>query len=96
LISSFTHWLFKSKFNFHAFVQFPKFFLLFTSSFAEIGKDTQYKFNFFFLALGFELGFALAKEALYRLNHISSPFCSGCFGDRGSLFALAGLEPQFS
>jgi hypothetical protein len=25
--------------------------------------------------------FSLAKQALYHLSHISSPFCPGCFGD---------------
>jgi hypothetical protein len=37
-------------------------------------------FSFFFLlvGLGFELG---SKQALYRLSHTSSPFCSGYFGD---------------
>jgi hypothetical protein len=28
--------------------------------------------------------FALAKQALYHLNHTSSPFCCGYFGDRVS------------
>jgi hypothetical protein len=25
-------------------------------------------------------GFGLTQQALYQLNHISSPFCSGYFG----------------
>jgi hypothetical protein len=28
-------------------------------------------------------GFTLAKQSLYCLNHTSSPFCSGYFGDGG-------------
>jgi hypothetical protein len=35
------------------------------------------------MGLGFELGFALAKQALHHLSHISSPFCSGYFEDGG-------------
>jgi hypothetical protein len=52
----------------------------------------------FLMGLGFELGFALAKQMLYHLNHYSSSFCSGYFGDGGSheLFAWAGLGPQSS
>jgi hypothetical protein len=30
---------------------------------------------------GFELGFTLAKQALYHLRYTSSAFCSGDFGD---------------
>jgi hypothetical protein len=33
------------------------------------------------MGLGFELSFALAKQALYFLSHASSPFFSGYFGD---------------
>jgi hypothetical protein len=39
-----------------------------------------------FVVLGFELGLVLARQLLYCLGHISSPFCSGCFGDRVVLF----------
>jgi hypothetical protein len=41
--------------------------------------------------LGFELR-TLHGQVLYHLNHASSPFCSGYFGDRVSLFAQAGLD----
>jgi hypothetical protein len=34
-------------------------------------------------------GFALSRQALYHLNHDSSPFCSGYFGNRVSLFTQA-------
>jgi hypothetical protein len=38
--------------------------------------------SFFLLVeLGFEVGFALAKQALYHLSHTSSPFYSGSFRD---------------
>jgi hypothetical protein len=34
----------------------------------------------------------LARHMLYCLNHMSSSFCTGYFGGRGSLFVLAGLD----
>jgi hypothetical protein len=40
-------------------------------------------------------GFVLAKQALYHLNHTSSPFCFGYFW-RWGLIALADLKPQSS
>jgi hypothetical protein len=57
----------------------------------------QFLFFSFLVELGFELGFTLAKQALYHLSHTFSPFCSGYFG-MGSckLFAQAGLELQSS
>jgi hypothetical protein len=33
----------------------------------------------------------LEKQALYRLSHTSSPFCSGYFGD-GVTFAWDGIK----
>jgi hypothetical protein len=36
-------------------------------------------------------GFVLVRQALYGLSHVSSPFCSGYFGDTLLLFAQAGL-----
>jgi hypothetical protein len=38
-----------------------------------------------------------AMQALYHLSHTTSPFCSGYFGDRVSLFAQAhpGLQSHF-
>jgi hypothetical protein len=52
---------------------------------------------FFLVGLGFELGFALAKQAVYSLNHAFIPFCFGYF-ESGSqeLFPQAGLKPQYS
>jgi hypothetical protein len=41
-------------------------------------------------------GLRLAGQTLYCLNHPSSPFCSGYFRDRVSIFALVGLEPLSS
>jgi hypothetical protein len=38
-----------------------------------------------------ELEFVLTKQALYHLNHTSSPFCSGYFGDGGESLEMAGL-----
>jgi hypothetical protein len=35
-----------------------------------------------------------AGQALYFLNHASSPFCSCYFGDRVLLFAKASLDPS--
>jgi hypothetical protein len=32
------------------------------------------------------------RQAPYQLRHAISPFCSGYFGDRSSLFAQAGLD----
>jgi hypothetical protein len=38
-------------------------------------------------------GFMLAEQALYPLNHTSSPFCSGYFGDGVfQTISQAGLE----
>jgi hypothetical protein len=37
-------------------------------------------------------GFILVRQTLYCLNHTSSPFFSGYFGDKVSLFAQAGLN----
>jgi hypothetical protein len=34
----------------------------------------------------------VARQALYHLNHTSSPFCSGYFGARVLLFAQASLD----
>jgi hypothetical protein len=36
--------------------------------------------------------FMLMTQALYCLNHASSPLCSGYFGDRISLFAQTSLD----
>jgi hypothetical protein len=36
-------------------------------------------------------GFMLAKKVLYRLSHISSPFCSGYFRNGGLTNYLPGL-----
>jgi hypothetical protein len=41
---------------------------------------------------GFELSLALARQVLYCLSHAFSPFCSGYFGGRVSLFAQDGLN----
>jgi hypothetical protein len=44
---------------------------------------------FFFCETGvWTQGFILAKQAPYHLNHTSSLFCSGCFGDRGLMNSL--------
>jgi hypothetical protein len=52
------------------------------------------------LRLGFSpQGFMLAKQVLYHLSHISSPFCYGYFGDGGGslkLCAQVSLELQTS
>jgi hypothetical protein len=48
-----------------------------------------------FYFLGIEvgtLGISLARQALYRWSHASSPFCSGHFGARILLFAQADLD----
>jgi hypothetical protein len=45
-------------------------------------------FFFFFVVLGFELR---ALCLFYCLNHISSTFFSGCYGDRVSHFAQSSL-----
>jgi hypothetical protein len=47
--------------------------------------------TFFFFGFWTQ-GFMLARQAVYRLNHIYSPFCSGYFGDRISCFAQASLK----
>jgi hypothetical protein len=49
---------------------------------------------FFLVGLGFELSLTLTKQVLYSLNHTSSPFCSGYFGDKdlNKLLPQAGLE----
>jgi hypothetical protein len=55
-----------------------------TSSPPALGESLLSLF-FFLVVLGFGVwtqGFELAKQVLY-LNHTSSPFCSGCFGDGG-------------
>jgi hypothetical protein len=38
------------------------------------------------------VGLVLARLALYHMSYADSPFCSGYFGDRISLFAPAGLD----
>jgi hypothetical protein len=55
----------------------------------------EYLTNFFFLmVLGFELGFALARQELHCcLSHVSSPFYSGYFGDGGLDFCPGLSEP---
>jgi hypothetical protein len=51
-------------------------FFLFSHSFTE--KLLEFLLlSLFLVGLGFELGFALAKQALYCWSHTSSPFCSG-------------------
>jgi hypothetical protein len=37
-------------------------------------------------------GFALSRQMLYCLSHISSPFCSDFFGERYLLFVQVGLD----
>jgi hypothetical protein len=47
-------------------------------------SKAKFIFNFDrFVFCGSEWGFTLAKQALYYLSHIYSPFCSGYFGDGG-------------
>jgi hypothetical protein len=42
---------------------------------------------------GFELwAFALVRQVFSRLNHTSSPFCSGYFGGKVFLFARTSLD----
>jgi hypothetical protein len=36
--------------------------------------------------------FVFDRKVLYHLSNSASPFCSGYFGDRGSLFAQASLD----
>jgi hypothetical protein len=52
-------------------------------------------FFFFFFENGvLKQVFMLAKQALYRLSHTSSAFCSGYFEDRVYLLDLAlNLDP---
>jgi hypothetical protein len=40
----------------------------------------------FFVVLGFELSFMLARQVLYCLSYVSNPFCSGYFGDKSLIF----------
>jgi hypothetical protein len=47
--------------------------------------------TYFFFAFWTQ-GFMLARQAVYRLNCIYSPFCSGYFGDRVSCFAQASFK----
>jgi hypothetical protein len=48
----------------------------------------------FFAVVEFEPGWTVyfARQALYFINFISRPFCSGYFGDMVSLFAQTGLN----
>jgi hypothetical protein len=50
-------------------------------------------FFFFLVELGFELRTSPLQsiQAHYHLNHTSSPFCSGYFGDGGESLEMAGL-----
>jgi hypothetical protein len=41
------------------------------------------------VVLDLNLGIILARQELYYLNHASSTFCSGYFGDRVLLFCLS-------
>jgi hypothetical protein len=47
---------------------------------------------FFWQHWGLNSVFMLVSQELYCLSHASSPFYSGYFGDRGSLFVQAGLN----
>jgi hypothetical protein len=50
-------------------------------------------FFFFFDGTGvWTQGFICARQVLYHFGHASSPFCSGYFGDRVSLFAQTNLD----
>jgi hypothetical protein len=58
-------------------------------------KSSVFFLSFFLAALGFKLRalcFILARQALYHLSPISSPFCSGYFGHMVSLFAQADRD----
>jgi hypothetical protein len=49
---------------------------------------------FWFSVLGFELGFALARQMLYLLSCVPCPFVLATFQIRVSHFWLGWLEPQ--
>jgi hypothetical protein len=74
--------------------------IFFSKSFNEnkLSLSLRHPLKNFLVGLEFEFrASTLAKQVLYCLNHTSSPFCSGYFGDGwgGSLklFAQVGLEP---
>jgi hypothetical protein len=57
-----------------------------TYLFVPIDFEVPYLSGFFVCFLvgpGFELVFMLGKQVLYCLSYMSSPFCSGYFGDGG-------------